>query len=154
MTDRSRIPDVAPTAISLVHKVEQLTATLAATDEALALRPLAAVDEEIERLEAAANPNDANSETRVRRLASLRRERRATLEIERRREESIARLDACTLALENMRLDLVRLRTGGSSVQSVTQVAEAAMALARDVDRVVGAAQEVRALTSARGVGA
>jgi serine/threonine-protein kinase len=138
----------------LVHKVEQLTATLAATDEALALRPLSAVDEEIERLEAAANPMDANSESRVRRLASLRRERRATLDIERRREDAISRLDACTLALENMRLDLVRLRTGGSSVQSVTQVAEAAMALARDVDRVVGAAQEVRALTAARGVGA
>lgn len=154
VADRTRIPDVAPTAISLVHKVEQLTATLAATDEALSLRPLSGIDEEIERLEAAANPMDANSETRVRRLASLRRERRATLEIERRREETISRLDACTLALENMRLDLVRLRTGGSSVQSVTQVAEAAMALARDVDRVVGAAQEVRALTSARGIGA
>jgi len=152
--DRTRIPDVAPTAISLVQKVEQLTATLAATDEALALRPLSAVDEEIERLEAAANPMEAGSETRVRRLASLRRERRATLDIERRRDDTISRLDACTLALENMRLDLVRLRTGGSSVQSVTQVAEAAMALARDVDRVVGAAQEVRALTSARGVGA
>lgn len=154
VAERTKIPDVAPTAISLVQKVEQLTATLAATDEALALRPLSAVDEEIERLEAAANPMDANSEARVRRLASLRRERRATLDIERRREEAISRLDACTLALENMRLDLVRLRTGGSSVQSVTQVAEAAMALARDVDRVVGAAQEVRALTSARSIGA
>lgn len=154
VADRTRIPDVAPTASALLQKVEQLTATLAATDEALSIRPLSAVVEEIERLEAAANPLDAASESRVRRLASLRRERRATLEIERRREDTITRLDACTLALENMRLDLVRLRTGGSSVQSVTQVAEAAMAVARDVDRVVGAAQEVRALTSARGLGA
>jgi serine/threonine protein kinase len=152
--DRMKIPDVAPTAISLVQKVEQLTATLAATDDALARRPLVAVDEEIERLEAAANPLDPGSEARVRRLASLRRERRATLDLARRRADALSRLDACTLALENMRLDLVRLRTGGASVHSVTQVAEEAMALARDVDRVISAAEEVRALTAARGVSA
>ena len=54
-----------------------------------------------------------------------------------------------------MRLDLVRLRTGSSSVQSVTLVAEQAMQLARDVDIAVQAANEVRDLTSARsGAGA
>ncbi len=152
--DRAKIPDVAPTANSLVQKVEQLVAALAATEEALTLRPLAALDAEITTLEDAANPLEPGSEARIRRLASLRRERRATIDLDRRREETIERLDACTLALENMRLDLVRLRTGGSTVQSVTQVAEAAMAVAREVDRVVEAAQEVRELTAARGVGA
>ena len=52
-----------------------------------------------------------------------------------------------------MRLDLVRLRTGNSSVQSVTLIAEQAMALAREVDIAVGAAGEVRDATRAsRGV--
>jgi serine/threonine-protein kinase len=152
--DRAKIPDVAPTAALLVQKVEQLVAGLAATEDALAARPLEGIDEEIATLEAAANPMDAGSESRVRRLATLRRERRGTTELVRRREETRERLDACTLALENMRLDLVRLRTGGSTVQSVTQVAEAAMAVARDVDRAVEAAQEVRDLTAARAVGA
>jgi serine/threonine-protein kinase len=151
--DRSKIPDVAATANSLVHKVEQLAQSLALTEEALAERPLHTLDAEIERLEAAANPMEAGSDTRVRRLATLRRERRAAVEQERRREELRSRLDSCTLALENIRLDLVRLRTGGSTVQSVTLVAEQAMAVARDVDRAVEAAQEVRELTSARGVG-
>jgi serine/threonine-protein kinase len=44
-----------------------------------------------------------------------------------------------------MRLDLVRLRTGaGGSYIQVTTVAERAMALAREVDAVVYAADEVR----------
>lgn len=152
--ERARIPDVAQTSISLAQKVEQIAHSLAATEDALAAQPLAQVDAEIEQLEAAANPLDAGSDARVRRLASLRRERRGAVELTRRREELVERMDSCLLALENIRLDLVRLRTGGSTVQSVTLVAEQAMALAREVDRVVAAAQEVRDLTSARGVGA
>ncbi len=152
--ERARIPDVAQTSISLAQKVEQIAYSLAATEEALAAQPLASIDAEIERLEAAANPLDAGSDARVRRLASLRRERRGALELTRRRDDLLGRMDSCVLALENIRLDLVRLRTGGSTVQSVTLVAEQAMALAQEVDRVVAAAQEVRDLTSARSVGA
>ncbi len=151
--DRGKIPDVAQTANALVQKVEQLAQSITLHDEALTAKPMASIDAEIERLEAAANPLEAGSDTRVRRLALLRRERRAAVEYERKREDARARIDSCTLALENIRLDLVRLRTGGSTVQSVTLVAEQAMAVAREVDRVVEAAQEVRELTSARGAG-
>lgn len=153
-SDRAKIPDVAQTAIALVDKVEMLARSMVETDAALEQQPIAAIDEEIERLESQANPLDPGSDARVRRLATLRRSRRAALDMERRSEQVRSRLDSCLLALENIRLDLVRLRTGGSTVQSVTLVAEQAMALARDVDRVVEAAQEVRDLTSARGVGA
>jgi hypothetical protein len=152
--ERARIPDVANTSAALVDKVEQLAGALAAADELLAARPLATLDTEIEQLEAAANPMDPGSEARVRRLATLRRERRAAQEIVTRHETHREKIEACTLALENIRLDLVRLRTGGSSVQSVTQVAAAAMQVARDVDRAVEAAQEVRELVGARAVGA
>lgn len=152
--ERARIPDVANTSAALVDKVEQLAGALAAADELLAARPLATLDTEIAQLEAAANPMDPGSEARVRRLATLRRERRAAQEIVTRHETHREKIEACTLALENIRLDLVRLRTGGSSVQSVTQVAAAAMQVARDVDRAVEAAQEVRELVGARAVGA
>ena len=153
-SDRAKIPDVAQTSVSLVEKVEQIAQSLANTEAAMADRPLGPIDAEIDRLEAAANPLEAGSDARVRRLAGLRRERRATIELGRRRDELTERLESCLLALENIRLDLVRLRTGGSTVQSVTLVAEQAMALAREVDRVVEAAQEVRDLTTVRGAGA
>lgn len=152
--DRANIPDVNQTANSLVLKVEQLCRSLVAVEEGLAAQPLAVVDAEIDELEAQANPLDSGSDRRVRRLATLRRTRRSSVAMEAQRVDVRERLDSCALALENMRLDLVRLRTGGSTVQSVTLIAEEAMALARDVDRAVEAAQEVRDLTSARGVGA
>ena len=68
----------------------------------------------------------------------------------RRRETRRGQLESCRIALENVRLDLVRLRTGNSSVQSVTLIAEQAMALAREVDIAVGAANEVRDATRSR----
>src|SRR5690606_32308147 len=122
-----QIPDVAKTAIALVEKVEALAQTMVDTDISLEQQPVAAIDAEIETLEALANPMDPGSDARVRRLATLRRMRRAALDLERRSEEVRSRLDSCLLALENIRLDLVRLRTGGSTVQSVTLVAEQAM---------------------------
>jgi serine/threonine-protein kinase len=52
-----------------------------------------------------------------------------------------------------MRVDLVRLRTGTTSAAQVTTLAERAMALAREVDGIVGAAGEVARATSS-GAGA
>ncbi|MGZ8379821.1 MAG: hypothetical protein ACXW0Z_21545, partial [Gemmatirosa sp.] len=84
------------------------------------------------------------------RLAVLKRQRRATADTSRRREAAASKLENCRLALENMRIDLVRLRTGsGSSPLQVTTVAERAMALAREVDGLVGAAEEVRGAVGA-----
>jgi hypothetical protein len=143
--DRARIPEVQATAGTLVARVEQLAADLA-RDAAAGGRSLADVDAEVARLEAEANPLDATgSEARVRRLAQLRRERRAVAEADAARAARAAQLDSCRIALENVRIDLVRLRTGGSTLQGVTLVAEQAMALARDVDLAVAAAQDVRA---------
>jgi len=71
-------------------------------------------------------------------------------DIERKRGTRRGQIESCRIALENMRLDLVRLRTGASSVQSVTLIAEQAMALARDVDIAVGAANDVRDATRPR----
>ena len=149
--ERARIPHVATTANTLVGKIENIAISMARTERDTGARPAAEIDAEILQLESEANPFDTTrSETRVRRLAQLRRERRMVVDVTRQRDENRARLESCRLALENVRLDLVRLRTGNSSVQSVTLVAEAAMALAREVDIAVSAANEVRDLTRVR----
>ncbi len=149
--ERGNIPDVAGTAIELVNRVELMAMELAQSASANGAHNASAIDKEIASLEADANPLDTSkSEGRVRRLAQLRRDRRAVMDVDRKRETREAQIESCRIALENMRLDLVRLRTGNSSVQSVTQIAEQAMALARDVDIAVGAAGEVRDATRAR----
>jgi len=149
--ERGRIPDVASTAIELVNRIESMAVDLAQTSRDLGADRARAIESEIAALEAEANPLDTSkSEGRVRRLAQLRRDRRAVADIERRRDARKGQIESCRLALENMRLDLVRLRTGNSSVQSVTSIAEQAMALARDVDIAVGAASDVRDVTRGR----
>ena len=50
------------------------------------------------------------------------------------------------LALENMRYDVLKLKTGGQSFQQVTQLAERAMSLAQEVDNAVYVAEEMRKL--------
>ncbi|MBY0488386.1 MAG: serine/threonine protein kinase [Gemmatimonadaceae bacterium] len=149
--ERSRIPDVAGTAIDLVNKVELIARDLARLELEQGPAMLQRVEAEIAALEAEANPLDTSrSEARVRRLAQLRRERRAHVDAQQKITTRRGQLESCRLALENVRLDLVRLRTGNSSVQSVTLVAEQAMAMAREVDIAVQAASEVRDLTTAR----
>jgi serine/threonine-protein kinase len=146
--ERKRMPDVANSAIALVGKMEAISAGIASMERELQLRPVADVDAEITKLEAEANPLDTQaSEARVRRLAQLRRERRAATEGAKRLDARKAQLETCRLALETVRLDLVRLRTGNSSVQSVTLIAEQAMALAQQVDVAVAAAREVQEAT-------
>ena len=142
---------MAPTAIELVRRIESIAAELVQAEQSFDTARLPQIDAEISTLEAEANPLDTSkSESRVRRLAQLRRERRAVVDVDRKREQRRGQIESCRIALENMRLDLVRLRTGASSIQSVTQIAERAMVLAREVDIAVGAANEVRDLTRGR----
>ena len=149
--ERKRMPDVANTAVDLVSKLETMAKDLVRAEATLSPELLARAEQEIAALEAEANPLDTTrSEARVRRLAQLRRERRALVDGQARVQARRGQLESCRVALENVRLDLVRLRTGNSSVQSVTLVAEQAMKMARDVDIAVQAVNEVRDLTAPR----
>ena len=56
------------------------------------------------------------------------------------------RLDSCSLALKNMRFDVLRLKTGAQTYQHVTTIAEQAMQLAREVDSAVYVADEMARL--------
>jgi serine/threonine-protein kinase len=146
---REQLPELVPSANALAEKIQGLAATVAELDRNLTPGAAGVVEEEIARLEAAANPLErVASEERVKRLAYLKRQRRALVDMTRRRDAAASKLESCRLALQNMRIDLVRLRTGaGSSVGQVTTVAERAMALAREVDGMVYAADQLSAPT-------
>lgn len=149
--ERTQLPAMTETASELVQTIEQVARQLARSDGDQGPDALARVEAEIATLEAEANPLDtAGSEVRVRRLAMLRRECRLLRDVASQATVRRGQLESCRLALENVRLDLVRLRTGGSSVQGVTQVAERALSLARDVERAVQAQAEVQALMAPR----
>jgi hypothetical protein len=65
------------------------------------------------------------------------------------------KLESCALALQNLRLDVVRLRTGTDSArwQHITSVADQALAMAKEVDNAVYVADELSRLTAKPGAG-
>ncbi len=149
--ERVLMPGVGDMAAELASKVEVLARDLVQMEARNDPAQLGRVETEIAALEAQANPLDkTGSDMRVRRLARLRRERRSLSDGQERLNARRAQFESCRLALENVRLDLVRLRTGHGSVQNVTLVAEQALIMAREVDIAVQAAAEVRDLTAAR----
>ncbi len=145
--DRSRFAEVIPSAEALYQRVETLARSIV-TEERLPNGDVArGVERQIGELEAQANPLDVpGSEDRVRKLAMLKRQRRALLDGERKRGEAAAKLDSCAMALQNMRLDMARLRTAGQSAlpqAHVTMLTDKARSLADEVDAAVYAADEV-----------
>ena len=148
---RDALPDVARSAHELAEKVRTLAFSLADIDRSEPADGLATLDAEIQTLEAQANPLERGSEERVRRLAQLRRQRRAMLEVQRRRESTASKLETCRLLLQNMRTDLLRLKTSPQGQEHITTLAEQALALAREVDAVNYANDEMARFTARRG---
>jgi serine/threonine-protein kinase len=142
--DRTRLAEVGRSAHALYDRVQALALSLSALERSLASGAPETVDAEIARLEGAANPLDrVASEERVRRLAYLRRQRRAIVDLVRRRDDAAEKLETCALALQNMRLDLVRLRAGAQTHQNITTLAVNALSLADSVDSALYVADEM-----------
>ena len=147
--DRARVADVPATAQKLAESVMAIATRLADLERAGGAQSARAIDTEIKVLEGQANPLDtAGSDSRVRRLALLRRQRRAVADTDRKREELGAKIENCALLLQNMKFDVLRLRTGDESWQHVTTIAEQAMAVAREVDSAVYVADQLRSVSS------
>lgn len=154
-SERARVSEAGPAAQQLAAKVVGLDRRMAELDRDAAPGAASVLEGEIAQLEREANPLDrAASDQRVKRLAYLKRQRRGITDLARRRDQAAAAMENCRVALQNLRLDLVRLRTGGGGTPAqVTTLAERAMVLAREVDGIVGAAGEVARIGPAGGVG-
>jgi serine/threonine-protein kinase len=147
-SERSKIPEVVASANALVDRIRSLAIAVTETGRDGPGIGAAEIDEEISQLESEANPLDrVASEKRVRRLAFLKRQRRAVADVEQRRSQASARLEGCAMALQSMRLDVLRLRAGALSHQHITSIAEQALTLARDVDSAMYVADEMARLT-------
>ncbi|MGH6692854.1 MAG: hypothetical protein ACREF4_19475, partial [Gammaproteobacteria bacterium] len=145
--DKAIASDITPTAHALYDNIVALAANVATLDREVSPGAAAEVESEISALEAQANPFDERaSEERVRRLAHLKRQRRAVADLESRRERSRERLESCLLALENLRLDVIKLKAGSQTLQQITQVAERARELASEVDNAMYVADEMAKL--------
>ena len=146
--DQARIPEVIPTARALAESVMGLATALATIEREMGGTSVAAMDKEISVLESQANPLDTTaSEARVRRLALLKRTRRGATALESRRTDLTSKLANVALTLQNLKFDVLRLKTGNQSWQHMTTIAEQAAALAREVDSSIYVGDQMAGLS-------
>ena len=152
--DKSVASGIVANADELLAAVKSEAAQLADLDRnPVQATDVARIDAEIAQLESQANPLEARSEERIRRLVRLRREGRQASSDSDRRRRSAERLERARAALRSIRVELVKLRSGGAQpgyTGNVTQLAERAQELARDVDAVIAAAGSAKSRASSR----
>ena len=140
-TERKMLPEVQQTADALYERALDLARTLHAMDSNLDTEGLGSIDERIAAL--GKEPDDPE---RSRRLNLLQRQRQTLSDLQGRRAQVASHLESCVLAMQNVRFDLLRLRSAGigAVLGDLTQATQQAKALSRDVDNAIAAAGEIR----------
>jgi len=143
-SERQMLPEIAPTVDQLLERATDHARTLAALDRDLDEGSLERIDARIVALQ-----QEPASADRERRLVLLQQQRQKVDQLVQRRGVLRSRLDSCLLAMQNVRFDLLRLRSAGvaEALGDLTQATQQAKALSRDVDAAISAAGEVRRLT-------
>jgi serine/threonine-protein kinase len=140
--DRALIPDVAPTVDALVEKVGALVQSLHRLDDGVRPGAFAELDARL----AAARAAHADTPDGARRLQLLERQRASLADLEQRRATLATQLESAQLVLQNVKLDLLKLRASGvGALAEVTSATQEARALSRDIQYALDAAAEVRA---------
>ena len=152
--DRERFADVERSATALADRIGALALSLDDLSRHDVTSSREVLEREISALESAANPLERGSEDRVRRLAYLKRQRRALVDAAKKKDAVSAKLETCSLALQNMRYDLMRLSTSPQMHQHITSLAVQALNLAENVDEAVYVADELGRVGGRRSSGA
>ncbi len=140
-SERKMLPEVQQTVDALYERATDLARTLHALDSSMNTEELLQIDERLAALNR--EPDDPE---RARRLNLLARQRQAIVDIQSRRGQVAGHLESCVLAMQNVRFDLLRLRSAGVAavLGDLTQATQQAKALSRDVDNAIAAAGEIR----------
>lgn len=144
--ERSMIPDVAPTVDALAERVGALATTLHRLDADIGGSSLTSLDARITALQAEAYGSPTPEQER--RISLLERQRSSIGELASRRSVLGSQLESAGLALQNLRLDLLKLRSSGleSALADVTSATQEARALSREIGNAVDAVREVHRL--------
>jgi serine/threonine protein kinase len=143
-SERKMLPDILPTVDQLLQRAADLARTLAVLDRDILTDSVEKIDARI-----AALRDEPDSTDLERRVSLLERQRQSVAELSRRQEILAAQFESCVLAMQNVRFDLLRMRSAGVSeaLSDLTQATQQARALSLDVDAAIGAASEIRRLT-------
>jgi serine/threonine-protein kinase len=144
-SDRALLPDVEATAGGLYQRIAELGRALHRLDNEIGPERLPELDARIAQGEA--QEGGAERERRVR-LLKRQREMLATLLDS--RERLTEQYESAGLLLQNLKLDMIRMRSSGlqSGLADVTSVTQEARALSKEIGYVLAAADELRDIRS------
>ncbi len=139
--EREMIPEIGPTVDALADRVGALATTLHRLDADVSGTSLGALDARIAGL--ATEPATAEQE---RRLSLLQRQRSSLHDLLERRRSLANQLESAALMLQNLKFDLLKLRSSGigSSIEDNTSATQEARALSRDIGHVLEAAEDLK----------
>jgi serine/threonine protein kinase len=142
--ERQRIPDVQGTANALYERIAALAAALDRLDNEVAPGRLPALEQRIARVE----QSGESTAERERRLSLLKRQRDMLAELARSRDALLDQYESAGLLLQNLALDMLKVRSSGldSALDGVTSVTQEARALSREIGYALDAAAELREL--------
>ncbi|HEX6049049.1 MAG TPA: serine/threonine-protein kinase [Gemmatimonadaceae bacterium] len=141
--DRALISEVEPTVKAIMDRLSHLAHLLHRLDQSIDPNLATELDRRIADVE-----REGESADGERRLGLLRRQRTTLDELVKRRVTLGRQLDAAGLALGNLRLDLIKLRSSGlqSALSDISTATQEVRALSNEIDAVLAAASEVRGL--------
>jgi serine/threonine protein kinase len=140
-SEKKLLPDVIATADGLLNRAEDLARTLQAMSGGVDLNGVARIEQ---KLGAARGQPDGPE--RDRQVSLLERQRQALNDLLGRRRQVEEQLQSCVIAMQNVRYDLLRLKSAGvdAVLGDLTHATQQARALSRDVDNAIAAAGEIR----------
>lgn len=143
--DRELLPEVVETTEALYSRAMDLARTLNDLDQSFGSDSPDKIKARLEELS-----EQAQSEERDRQFRLLEQHFRTATDLFGRRQAIADRLESSVLAMQNVRFDLIRVRSAGVGgvVGDLTQATQAARALSRDVDHLIAAAAEIKEATS------
>ncbi len=145
-SERKLLPDVVVTIDALLKRAEELARMLHGMSADVDDGALARIEMRIEAVK-----HHEEGVERERQISLLERQRQALSDLLTRRKRVEEQIESCVLAMQNVRFDLLRLRSAGVAavLSDLTNATQQARALSRDVDHVIAAAGEIRDVLSA-----
>jgi serine/threonine-protein kinase len=139
--ERGLLPDVVETTEALYSRVLDLARTLNEMDLNFGTETPERIKRRLDDLFL-----QAEGEERDRQIRLLEQQHKTATDLMNRRQAIVDRLESSVLAMQNVRFDLIRLRSAGVNnvLSDITQATQQARALSRDVDHAIAAAAEIK----------
>jgi serine/threonine-protein kinase len=141
--EKSMIPDIVPTVDGLAERVGTVATTLHRLDQDVSGASLGSLDARIASMQ-----TEPETAERERRLQLLQRQRQSLHDLLERRRSLANQLESASLMLQNLKLDLLKLRSAGlgTEIEMQSSATQEARALSREIGHVVQAAEDLRKL--------